>query len=210
MMQSPLKIYLLALATLSCSPPICHNAQATIMAAHSLADLRDRVSTILVGRVLKLETRFEDGRIWTDATIQVDFALKGTPGERCIVSTLGGEWNGIAQKAQGMAEFGLNERVLLFLNPHRKFLDRFQVQSGAQGKLLFTEQNLLVRDLKGFTAITPNGQLQEAANVMPERWAADALFRELGFPLDALETPALSSPILETPSHAAELTDPQR
>lgn len=162
-----------ALATLTQAAP----ASATLMKAESLQGLQNRATHIVLGRVVELKTAYEEGRIVTYVTLQVEQSFKGEKTERCTLYTPGGRWNGIGQKALGMAEFTLNERVLVFLEPRKTAKDQYRVLKGAMGKLSVSEDGLVTRDLSGISIIDEAGGLKPAD--LRTSWTLDEFAREL-------------------------------
>lgn len=71
---------------------------------------------IVHGRVANLDSYIEqDGRVYTNITIDVDEALKGQPGHQVTIRQIGGRTGDLATIVPGMPDFKPSEEVILFL-----------------------------------------------------------------------------------------------
>jgi len=108
--------------------------------------LVERADAIVVGTVLDSTSLMEGQRIFTDTTLRVERALKGTVGEHVTVRELGGSANGIALAIPGSAHYEKGQRVLAFLRqrPDGTFFTAYM----GLGRFRFRD-NLVTRDLDG-------------------------------------------------------------
>ncbi len=94
-------------------------AQATVVRAFSLDDLASFATQVVRGRVLDIESRWDDRLIYTDVEVEVADCLKGPCEERVVsVRVLGGAVDDLVMDVDGVARFALGEEVLLFLEAH--------------------------------------------------------------------------------------------
>jgi hypothetical protein len=115
--------------TLSATP-----ASASQVLHQTLRDLTLGSSDVVIGRVEETRTRWNEShtKIVTDITVSVSESLKGTAGERLVLSQLGGDLDGFRYAVPGSPLFRLGEEALLFV--WRDAKGRAQVNGLAQGK----------------------------------------------------------------------------
>lgn len=113
---------------------LCTTAEATTLLAFDVSELVRRSDAIVVGKVLRSESRWSgDGRlIFTESEVEVREVVKGGPATLVRVQELGGVVDGLEQRVQGMASFSPGEEVLLFLQP--RGMRHFHLVGMAQGK----------------------------------------------------------------------------
>ncbi len=119
-------------------------AQATTLVHRDVPALTREADTIVVGRVVKSESRWtaDRRRIVTDVTVEVGESLKGAPGETVVIRQPGGQVGDIGQRVDGVASFKKGEEVVLFLEkrPDRSFMlsgmaqGKFRVERSWDGK----------------------------------------------------------------------------
>jgi len=99
------------------APPL----SATTVIPVSLTQLTQNVDTIVAGVVLETHAYWDDGRIYTDITIEtMEFLKHPTPHrpETIVVRTLGGQVGDMRMEVHGVPRLEADEEVLLFLNRH--------------------------------------------------------------------------------------------
>lgn len=106
------------------------------------AELASDSELILTGRVERLESRWENGVIYTYVTVAVRQAIKGDSDKKAlrevIIRHVGGEAGGVGLRQSDMPRFELGEEVLLFLEADVEALGAgngiYKVVGGYQGK----------------------------------------------------------------------------
>lgn len=119
-------------------------AHATTMLALSLEDLVARADEIVLGTVVRAQSRWSKpgSVIVTDAEVRVDQSLKGTSadGDTLLVTTLGGAVGDIALTVPGAAELKPGHQTLLFLR-HKKGSKSLHVVGMSQGAIQVRVEN---------------------------------------------------------------------
>lgn len=113
-------------------------ASAATFAETSVEELARGAEVVVRGKVLRTSSRWEGGRIVTEAEIGVASAWKGVPGERLAVVVPGGRVGDLAQKVSGAPTFRRDEEVVVFAGragPRRLgvvglALGKFRVEQG--------------------------------------------------------------------------------
>lgn len=103
--------------------------------------LSENADLILEGKVIKRNSSWNQNktRIHTDVTVQVDEYLKGNRGNKTIViSTPGGEVDGVGELYTHMPRFNDNEDVLVFVKADKKN-NTYKVFNGEDGKITLYE-----------------------------------------------------------------------
>ena len=121
-------------------------SQTTTMKRATMRDLSVASSTILVGKVTAVESRWVGKKILTYNTVSVSQALKGVPGASFTLTTLGGRVGAISQTVPSSPRLRVGQEILLF--------------SGAvkgHNLVVFMDQGL-------FPVITENGKKFVMAN----------------------------------------------
>lgn len=109
----------------------------------TLEDLTRGASRIVVGDVVSTQAQWEDGRIVTLATVQVDHNLKGSGAAQVVVRIPGGTIGNLTMKVGEAPVLNAGEEVVLFLRPNVCPCD---VYGWFQGK--FTVVGGLVREMR--------------------------------------------------------------
>lgn len=113
-------------------------ASATVWASTVLKlDLESLVANseqIVDGRVTKVQSKVEDGKVYTYTTVNVEEGMKGaTTGETVTIKQLGGRTDELATWVPGVPHFQDGERVIVFLEKPAR--DALPVVTGmSQGK----------------------------------------------------------------------------
>ncbi|MEM1348706.1 MAG: hypothetical protein AAGI01_09140 [Myxococcota bacterium] len=136
-------------------------ALATTLARLDLEALTAQSELVVHGTVTRLAPEVRGGRVFTNITLEVTEALKGTPGDSVTFTQLGGRTRNLATRVAGMPDFRLGEEVLVFLE--RPSVDAPLVVTGmAQGK--FTVH----RDVDGQAAyLEPEAMREHLIDVLP-------------------------------------------
>jgi excinuclease UvrABC helicase subunit UvrB len=108
-----------------------------------IEDLTKRADVVVVGRVsdLRSEWSSDRSRIFTKATVQVEQLIKGdNPQNSVMISTLGGEVDGVGEVYSHTARFKVDEQVVVFAAADKE--GQLRVVSGDEGKLTVTKDEL--------------------------------------------------------------------
>jgi hypothetical protein len=112
-------------------------ARATAAAAPSATSLTAGADRVVRATVSDVRSQWDAARmhIYTDVTLRVEEAYKGTGARVVHVRHLGGTVDGVAMLTVGESHFDRNEEVLVFLrrNPDPK-VEVYQVVAMARGK----------------------------------------------------------------------------
>ncbi|HYI13613.1 MAG TPA: hypothetical protein VEK57_31520 [Thermoanaerobaculia bacterium] len=105
----------LALAAVLLLAPV--TAQATIANAIEFDTKVDNAASIVLGRVVSQEARWDAARNWilTYSTFQVEKTMKGFPAQQITIVTPGGTVGTVAQDVVGVPRFREGEDHLLFV-----------------------------------------------------------------------------------------------
>lgn len=92
-------------------------AEATIVRAVELDQKVETASTIVVGKLLNQQSRWDAGHknILTYSTFRIDQTLKGQPAQEITIVTPGGTVDNIAQEIIGVPQFKEGEEHVLFV-----------------------------------------------------------------------------------------------
>ena len=123
---------LVCLLALLLFAPRFQRAQATGLIDLDLAHLAQRAQLVVLGRVETTATRWQDGRIFTDAVVHIEESLAGAAGETVRVTQAGGKVGDIAMRVTGAAELRPGDRSILFLASVR---GAYRVVGAARGKI---------------------------------------------------------------------------
>lgn len=134
---------------------------------------------IVVGEVVEMESFRQDGRILTDTTVRIEETWKGESTETLTIRQPGGRVGDVATRVQGLANFQMGERSLLFLSDPGVDDHPWVISGLAQGKFRVTmgpdgETELAVPELDGLQVMEP-----KAAGGADVRWSPDASMKEL-------------------------------
>lgn len=115
------------------------DARATVLVEVPLDDMIFDAEAIVLGEVVDVGVQMvvrEDGRLepWTVTTIRVEHWLKNGAGSTVTLHERGGEWQGGGMRIDGMPEYRVGERVLVFL--WRDPLGRLRTYGMVQGKFV--------------------------------------------------------------------------
>jgi hypothetical protein len=114
-MPSKITLSTLALAAVLLLLPV--SAQATLAEAKSFDDKVENAATIVVGRCVARESRWDPARRWilTYYRFEVEKALKGVPARELTVVTPGGTIGNMTQDAVGVPKFDVGGEHVLFV-----------------------------------------------------------------------------------------------
>jgi len=103
----------------------------------SIKSLSEKADLIVEGKVIQKKSSWnkDKTRIYTDVTVQVDDYLKGNKGNNNIViTTMGGEVDGVGELYTHMPRFNNDENVLVFVKEDKKDKS-LKVFNGEEGKV---------------------------------------------------------------------------
>src|ERR1043166_8749660 len=106
-------------------------ALATTLLRMSLQQLAASADTIVRGRCLGVESRWENGTIWTLAEIDVTESLKGTPPARIRLRSPGGRVGHIVSTVDSTPKLRLGQDGVFFLQ--KNSLGVYSVSAWAEG-----------------------------------------------------------------------------
>lgn len=136
----------LALAALLLLVPV--TAEATILEAKSFDEKVEHAASIVVGRCVAKESRWDDARRWilTYNKFEIEKSLKGFPAREVTIVTPGGAVDNVQQDAVGVPSFNIGDEHVLFVR---------NTQAGPT--VLYFEQGAyrLVRDGRGERNVMP-------------------------------------------------------
>lgn len=136
----------LALAAVLLLAPL--SAEATLMEAKSFDEKVDHAASIVVGRCVSTESRWDDARRWilTYNKFEIEKSLKGFPSREVTIVTPGGAVDNVQQDAVGVPKFNVGEEHVLFVR-----------NTEAGPTVLFFEQGAyrVVRDGRGDRTVVP-------------------------------------------------------
>jgi len=90
-------------------------AGATIFVNSEMAPLAFQADTIALGTVRVLSSRWEAGRIVSDAQVELSQVIKGAAPRTITVVAAGGKVGDVAMRVIGGAQFHVGDRSILFL-----------------------------------------------------------------------------------------------
>ncbi|VVS95029.1 hypothetical protein [Desulfoluna spongiiphila] len=94
---------------------------ATTVIPVSLTQLTQKVDTIVAGVVRETHAYWDEGRIYTDVTLETMEFLKHPTAHRpetIVVRTMGGQIGDMRMEVHGVPDLALDEEVVLFLRQH--------------------------------------------------------------------------------------------
>jgi hypothetical protein len=123
-------------------------ANATILRAIDFDQKVENAASIVVGRVVSQQARWDDAKQWilTYSTFQVEKTLKGFPAQQVTVVTPGGTVGDVAQDTIGVPKFREGEEHILFIR-----------NSQAGPTVLYLEQGAyrVIKDDRGEAVVKP-------------------------------------------------------
>ena len=123
-------------------------AEATIARAVKFEDKVENAASIVVGKVVAQQSRWDATRQWilTYSTIQVEKTLKGEPAQQITIVTPGGTVDTVAQEVIGVPKFRQGDEHVVFVR---------NTQSGPT--VLYLEQGdyRVVKSDRGDRMVTP-------------------------------------------------------
>ena len=130
----------------ACSEPKLPGEGVTLglMLELTLEELVAHGDWIVVGTVTGKESQWtaDHSRIYTSVTVSVEEWVKGGPGENeIVITTPGGEVEGIGEWTEGAAGFQEGERVLVYLQLNDD--GTANVVGGWQGKFVIENGNII-------------------------------------------------------------------
>ena len=145
-MTTPRARIFLALAAVALLLPL--RAEATLAEAKSFDDKVENAASILVGKVVATESRWDNARRWilTYNRFEIEKALKGSPAREITIVTPGGAVGNIQQDTVGIPKFTVGEEHVLFVR-----------NTAAGPTVLYFEQGAyqLLRDSRGDRTVVP-------------------------------------------------------
>lgn len=131
-------------AAVAASVLLPRSSEATISRSVSFDEKVDGAASVVLGRVVKNETRWDPSKRWilTYTTVKVDRSLKGQPLQNDLtIVTPGGEIDGVRQETIGAPAFEPGEEQVLFvanskLGPTVAFMEQgaYDVQTDSRGE----------------------------------------------------------------------------
>ncbi len=108
------RICVLAISAVLLAAPA---TRATLAAAASFEQKVDNAASIILGKCIRQESRFDPTGRWilTFSTFQVEKAMKGSPGPEVIIVTPGGQVGSLHQDTIGIPSFHPGEENVIFI-----------------------------------------------------------------------------------------------
>jgi hypothetical protein len=145
-MTTPRARIILALAAVALLLPL--RAEATLAEAKSFDDKVENAASIVVGKCVSTESRWDNARRWilTYNRFEIEKALKGSPAREVTIVTPGGVVGNIQQDTVGVPKFAVGEEHVLFVR-----------NTAAGPTVLYFEQGSyqLIRDSRGDRTVVP-------------------------------------------------------
>lgn len=143
------------------------SAQATIVRAVEFDEKVTGANSIVMGKVIAQESRWDEGRNWilTYSTFEVEKTLKGQPSQRITVVTPGGTVDNVTQDVIGVPKFREGEENVVFVRnsqagPTVAFLEQgsYRVRKSGMDRIVepSVSASVLVDTGRG-TAVRPEG-----------------------------------------------------
>ena len=176
-------------------------AGATTIVMPTDEQLVEKAPVIVSGTVVMTTPVDRDGTIWTETTIAVSRALKGTADATITVIEIGGMLDRKITKIFGAPQFEAGESVLLFLSPSG---DRYRVVDLFAGKFdearTMDGRRLWLRDDVAAEVNLLDAELRpiEATNVQREASGFETFVRERVAGRSGAKTYGIENPILDT------------
>jgi hypothetical protein len=156
------RVLLLLAVSILCSTPL---ARATNLVRMSLPQLSQASSTIVRGRVLAQETRWnpQHTQIVTFTTVAVSGVMKGNPASSLVIEQLGGVVGHIRSWVPGTALLRPQAEYMLFLEPSKAYSSRYLLVGMLQGAVRIyrqasTHQERVILPLGSLAIQTQNEQ----------------------------------------------------
>lgn len=157
-------ILILSATILSLLVPM--TASATIQRAISFEKKVENAASIVLGRCIRQESRWDEARKWilTYSTFQVEKSIKGGGGGQVTIVTPGGRVGNVVQEVVGVPRFEEGEEHVLFVRnsqvgPTVLYLEQgaYRVSPGDRGERLIqpVTSNAVVVDSQRGMAIEP-------------------------------------------------------
>ncbi len=159
------RICALAISAVLLAAPVAH---ATLVAAATFEQKVDNAATIILGKCLRQESRFDPTGRWilTYSTFQVEKTLKGfNPGPEVTIVTPGGKVGSIHQDTIGIPAFHPGAENVLFVKnskvgPTVLYFDQgaYDVTNDERGERVITPvpSNVVKVDTQRGLAVAPN------------------------------------------------------
>jgi hypothetical protein len=106
-------------------------------------DLAQRADVVVVGKVAEVKSEWsaDRSRIYSIVTVLIDEQIKGDESQQeVVITTLGGEIDGVGEVYSHTARFKTGEQVIVFAAKDER--GKFRVVDGAEGKLNVTKDDL--------------------------------------------------------------------
>jgi hypothetical protein len=113
-------------------------------------ELTRSADVVVVGKVTDVKSEWspDRSRIYSTVTLAVDQHIKGDESQQSvIISTLGGEVDGVGEVYSHTAKFKIDEQVIVFASKDRQ--GQLKVIGGDEGKLTVTKEEETGRMLVG-------------------------------------------------------------
>lgn len=144
-------------------------AGATISRAVSFDEKVENAASIVLGRVIRQESRWDPAKKWilTYSTFQVEKSLKGAAAGQITIVTPGGRVDNVAQDVIGIPRFREGEEHVLFVRnsqvgPTVLYFEQgaYQVTDGERGDRVVTPlvSNAVLVDTQRGAAVAPERQ----------------------------------------------------
>jgi hypothetical protein len=131
----PLAFRSLPLFALAAPLTAAGTAAASSLIALDLPGLVEQSDYVVIGNAASQTSRYADGAIVTDVTLKVISSLKGNakPGEKLVVTHLGGAVGQVGLRVPGAASFKLGQSAVVFLRRTGRAGDDLNVTGMSQG-----------------------------------------------------------------------------
>ncbi|HSP16430.1 MAG TPA: hypothetical protein VLV78_16920 [Thermoanaerobaculia bacterium] len=152
----------IALAALLSSMVLIPRAEATLMKAATFDQKVENAASIIVGKTVKKEARWDDAHRWilTYTTIRIERVIKGLPAQQEVtIVTPGGQVGDVRQDTSGVPEFEEGSEHVLFLRNTNRGLTVLYFDQGAydvdNGTVRPVASDAVTIDTQRGMAVTP-------------------------------------------------------
>jgi len=118
---------------------------------YNISEMTDIAHNVISGKVTKIETRVEEGKIISTVTVKILHNYVGNKRNEITFDVLGGVHDGVEMQVPGSPKFEVNQETLIFL-------DQGKIVGFGQGAYRITDEDQVVRDI--------NNDIEEVENTI--------------------------------------------
>jgi len=107
---------------------------------YNVNEMTDLAHNVISGKVTKIETRVEDGKIISNVTVKIIHNYVGNKQNTINFDVLGGTHNGVEMQVPGAPKFTVDQETLIFI-------EQGKIVGFGQGAYRITDKDEVVRDI---------------------------------------------------------------